>query len=108
MFAGYLANWKMFEPRKLIPFSIEFWRAPIAVITEITEKTPIVIPIMVKPERNLFTPNEPKAMVMISLNFMTLTRIFHHRDHGDHRVTKKFPQAVRVPSAALLVLTRAH
>ena len=86
----------MFEPRKLIPFSIEYCSAPIAVMTEMTEKTPMVIPIMVRPERNLFTPNEPNAIVMISLNRMTLTQIFHHRDHGDHRVTKRFPQAARV------------
>ena len=43
-FTGYLANWKMFEPRKLIPLSIELWSAPMAVITEITEKTPMVMP----------------------------------------------------------------
>ncbi len=60
----------MFEPRKLIPFSIEFCNAPIAVITEMTEKTPMVIPTMVRPERSLFTPNEPRAMVMISLKRM--------------------------------------
>lgn len=65
----------MFEPRKLIPFSIEFCRAPIAVITEMTEKTPMVIPIMVRPDRNLFTPNEPNAIVMISLNRMIKIRI---------------------------------
>jgi len=70
MFTGNLANWKMFEPRKLIPFSIEFCNAPIAVMTEITEKTPIVIPIIVKAERNLFAPNEVNAILIISLNNM--------------------------------------
>src|SRR5579864_245118 len=69
-FAGYLANWKMFDPRKLIPFSIEYCNAPIAVITEITEKTPMVIPNMVRPERSLFTPNEPRAIVIVSLKRM--------------------------------------
>src|SRR6266550_4104685 len=48
MLGGYFANWKIFDPRKLIPLSMEDCRAPIAVITEITEKTPMVIPFMVK------------------------------------------------------------
>ena len=62
----------MFDPRKLSPFSIEYWSAPIAVMTEMTEKTPMVIPNMVKPERNLFTPNEPSAIVMVSLNRISI------------------------------------
>src|SRR5689334_17601494 len=70
MFTGNLANWKIFEPRKLIPFSIEFCNAPIAVMTEITEKTPIVIPIIVRAERNLFAPNEVNAILIVSLNNM--------------------------------------
>src|SRR5438270_12475852 len=82
--AGYFANWKMFDPRKLIPCSIEYCNEPIAVITEMTEKTPMVIPNMVRPERSLFTPNELRAMVMISLKRIQLD-FFHHRDHGDHR-----------------------
>src|SRR5438067_249142 len=60
----------IFEPRKLIPFSIEFCNAPIAVMTEITEKTPIVIPIIVRAERNLFAPNEVNAILIVSLNNM--------------------------------------
>src|SRR5882724_6928717 len=71
-FAGYLANWKIFEPRKLMPLSIELWSAPIAVMTEITEKTPIVIPVMVNADRNLFAPREESAMAMISRNLMAL------------------------------------
>src|SRR6266511_536158 len=62
----------MFEPRKLIPFSIEYCRAPIAVITEMTEKTPIVIPSIVKLDRSLFTPSEPSAILIISLNNMSI------------------------------------
>ena len=62
----------MFEPRKLRPFSIEYWSAPIAVMTEMTEKTPMVIPNMVRPERSLFTPNELSAIVMISENNMSI------------------------------------
>ena len=65
--AGYFANWNMFDPRKLIPLSIEFCKAPMAVITEMTEKTPIVIPVMVKAERSLFAPNEVSAIFIISL-----------------------------------------
>src|SRR3954447_11438506 len=69
---GYLANWKMFDPRKLMPPSIELWSAPIAVITEMTEKTPMVMPTMVRPERNLFAPNDWVAMDKISRNSMEL------------------------------------
>ena len=58
----------MFEPRKLIPLSIEDCSAPIAVITEITEKTPIVIPIIVSAARSLFAPNDASAILTISLN----------------------------------------
>src|SRR5205814_38675 len=36
----------MFDPRKLMPLSMEDCSAPIAVITEITEKTPIVMPML--------------------------------------------------------------
>ena len=39
-----------------------------AVMTEITEKTPIVIPIMVSADRSLLAPNEDNAMTMISRN----------------------------------------
>ena len=39
-------------------------------MTEITEKTPIVIPIIVKAERNLFAPNEVNAILITSLNNM--------------------------------------
>src|SRR6476646_650590 len=69
---GYLANWKMFEPRKLMPLSIELCSAPIAVITEMTEKTPIVMPTMVSPERNLFAPSDCVAIERISRNCMSL------------------------------------
>ena len=39
-----------------------------AVITEITEKTPIVMPIIVSAARSLFAPNDASAILMISLN----------------------------------------
>jgi hypothetical protein len=63
----------MFEPRKLSPFSIEYWSAPIAVMTEMTEKTPMVIPNIVRPERSLFTPNELSAIVIVSLKRMSFS-----------------------------------
>ena len=50
-----------------MPFSIEYCSAPTAVMTEMTEKTPIVIPIIVRLERSLFTPSELSAILMISL-----------------------------------------
>jgi hypothetical protein len=53
-----------------MPLSIDAWSAPIAVMTEITEKTPIVIPVMVSAERSLFAPREVSAMAMISRNLM--------------------------------------
>src|SRR6266542_5058505 len=62
----------MLEPRTLLPFSIEYCNAPIAVMTEITEKTPIVIPSIVRLDRSLFTPSEPSAILIISLNNMSL------------------------------------
>src|SRR6266550_3339943 len=65
----------MFEPRKLIPFSIAYCKAPIAVMTEITENTPIVIPSIVKLDRSLFTPSEPSAILIISLNNIVKIRI---------------------------------
>src|SRR5712671_6882538 len=58
----------MFDPRKLIPLAIEDWSAPMAVITEITEKTPMVMPIIVSAARSLFAPNDASAILMISLN----------------------------------------
>src|SRR4029077_17533347 len=58
----------MFDPRKLIPLSIEDCSAPMAVITEITEKTPIVMPIIVSAARSLFAPRDASAILMISLN----------------------------------------
>src|SRR3982074_3840708 len=71
-FAGYFANGKIFEPRKLMPFSIEYCNAPIAVMTEMTEKTPIVIPSIVRLERSLFTPSELNAILIISPNNMSI------------------------------------
>src|SRR5205809_7123521 len=56
----------MLEPRKLMPFSIEYCSAPMAVMTEITEKTPIVMPSIVNAERSLFAPRDDHAILMIS------------------------------------------
>src|ERR1700716_636977 len=72
MVTGYFANWKMFDPRKLIPLSMEFCSAPIAVITQITENTPMVIPVMVKAARSLFAPSEDNAILMMSPNNMSI------------------------------------
>jgi hypothetical protein len=47
-----------------------------AVITEITEKTPIVMPIIVSAARSLFAPSEANAILMISLNNISLTPVF--------------------------------
>src|SRR2546421_10851182 len=58
----------MLDPRKLMPLSIELCSAPMAVITEIIENTPMVMPVMVSAARNLFAPNEATAIRMISRN----------------------------------------
>src|SRR5881398_2461860 len=58
----------MFDPRKLMPFSIEYCNAPIAVMTEITEKTPMVMPSIVSAERSLFAPRDDNAILIISPN----------------------------------------
>src|SRR6266550_9013633 len=84
----------MFDPRKLIPLSMEDCSAPIAVMTEITEKTPMVMPIIVRAARSLFAPSDASAILIISLNSI----LSHHRDHGGHgeqRFTKKLLQAAR-------------
>src|SRR5438128_189770 len=75
----------MFEPRKLIPFSIEYCNAPIAVITEITEKTPMVIPNIVREERSLFAPNELHAILMISENNMSILLVTKRNDRIEPR-----------------------
>src|SRR5881394_91346 len=66
----------MFDPRKLMPLSIEDCSAPMAVITEITENTPIVMPIIVSAARSLFAPNEASAILMTSLNNISLAPAF--------------------------------
>src|SRR4029450_11453409 len=60
----------MLEPRKLMPFSIEYCNAPIAVMTEMTEKTPMVMPSIVSAERSLFAPSDAAAILIISLKSM--------------------------------------
>src|SRR6476660_4195422 len=71
----------MFDPRKLIPLSIEDWSAPMAVITEITEKTPIVMPIIVSAARSLLAPNDASAILIISLKSI----LVHRRERRGRR-----------------------
>jgi hypothetical protein len=63
---GHFANWNMFEPRKLRPDSIEPRSAETAVMTPMTEKTPIVMPDIVRNERSLFTPRELNAILRMA------------------------------------------
>src|SRR5208283_3208092 len=70
---GYFPNWKKFVPRKLRPVSIEPRRAVTVVMTPMTEKTPMVMPSIVRIERSLFTPIEAKAMRRISTSGMGKT-----------------------------------
>src|SRR6266545_3750570 len=71
----------MFDPRKLIPLSMEDCSAPIAVITEITEKTPIVMPIIVSAARSLFAPRDASAILTISLKSI----LVHRRERRGRR-----------------------
>ena len=49
---------------------MELRRAVTVVMTPMTEKTPIVMPYIVRNERSLFTPSEPRAMRRISSGLM--------------------------------------
>jgi hypothetical protein len=68
----------MLAPRKLRPVSIDPRRAETAVITPITEKTPIVIPDIVRNERSLFTPRELSASRRVSFI-----------EEGDHGIEER-------------------
>src|SRR5439155_20332546 len=83
----------MFDPRKLKPFSVEFCRAPIAVITEMTEKTPIVMPSIVSAERSLFAPNELQAILMISRNNISKNPNVEYRNP---KQIHKFQHSLRI------------
>jgi hypothetical protein len=65
--------------------------APMAVITEITEKTPIVMPIIVSAARSLFAPNDASAILIISLNTISpgicLTAESAEFAEEDHNIT---------------------
>jgi hypothetical protein len=64
---GHLPNWKVLEPRKLSPLSMEPRSAEIVVMTPMTENTPMVMPSIVRIERSLFTPIDAKAIFRISM-----------------------------------------
>ena len=67
---GYFENWKIFDPRKLSPVSIELCNAEIAVITLMIEKIPIIIPEAVNAERSLFAPSAVQAILIVSSNLI--------------------------------------
>ena len=46
-----------------------------AVMTEMTEKTPIVMPNIVSAERNLFAPSEDQAIKIISRKSILIWRV---------------------------------
>src|SRR5947209_2442440 len=73
--AGYFANWKRLLPRKLRPDSIEVAITLRAVITPMTEKTPMATPSMVRPERSLLVRRAVRAMLTVSLIPQGLDRI---------------------------------
>lgn len=62
-----------------MPVSIELRNADTAVITPIMENTPMVMPDIVKKERSLFTPSEPRAMRRISIKDILFIAQSHHR-----------------------------
>ena len=60
----------------------------ISVMTEITEKTPIVMPSIVSAERSLFAPSEAAAILMTSLNDMTQKFEYRIEIRNKGRMTK--------------------
>ena len=66
-----------------------------AVITEITEKTPIVMPIIVRAARSLFAPSEASAILMISLNNMFKIRTSEIPKSGTNTKFKETQNSVR-------------
>src|SRR3954447_211167 len=78
----------MFEPRELIPLAIELCNAPMAVMTEITENTPIVMPVMVRAERSLFAPSDANAMAMVSLKGIWPNQKSEYRSSKQIRMPK--------------------
>ena len=101
----------MFDPRKLIPLSIELWSAPMAVMTEMTEKTPIVIPVMVNADRSLFAPSDVRAMTTISRNLITpllplysyLSAVTGSNREADHAGAK--PETNPVSTETIMLVT---
>ena len=67
---GYFENWKIFDPRKLSPVSIELCSAEIAVITLMIEKIPMLIPEAVNAERSLFALSARHAILIVSSNLI--------------------------------------
>ena len=70
-----------------MPFSIEYCNAPIAVITEITEKTPMVMPSIVNTERSLLAPSDDHAILIISPNNMLFTAEDAEFAEQNHKLT---------------------
>src|SRR6266568_8076060 len=85
----------MFEPRKLSPFSIEYCNAPIAVMTEMTENTPIVMPSIVSRERSLFAPRDDHAILMISPNSILFTAEGAEFAEQNHKVASSLSPSTR-------------
>src|SRR4029450_4193470 len=91
----------MFDPRKLIPLSMEDCSAPMAVITEITEKTPIVMPIIVNAARSLFAPNEASAILTISLKRI----LVHHRERRGFTEQNRHTSLAAVDSSKFFIIS---
>src|SRR5207253_10789444 len=67
---GYVADWKRLLPRKLMPLSMLLLITESAVMTPITEKTPMETPVIVRIDRSLFVRRAPSAMRITSLKFI--------------------------------------
>src|SRR5438874_13666938 len=98
----------MLEPRKLMPFSIEYCKAPIAVITEITEKTPMVMPSIVSTERSLFAPRDDHAIFMISPNNISNVYLPQRAQSSRSRIIKSPLHSARALVVADRVLATQH
>ena len=78
-----------------MPLSMEDCSAPMAVMTEITEKTPMVMPIIVRAARSLFAPSDASAILIISLKSILFTAENAEVAEQNHRVTSSTKPSTR-------------
>src|SRR5262245_20069404 len=98
LMAGYFANWNRLLPRKLRPDSMEEAMTLSAVMTPMTEKTPMATPSMVSPERSLLVFSAVSASLTVSFIAERFDRIEPRggdgrRDPGEDAGHRRHDQA---------------